>query len=270
MGRRFPTAVLLLLVCTIGAFAGTASAQTRLRVASWNVHHGTDVNAVYKVKEQAAFLAGLDPDVVALQEVERYTGWGNEDQAVVFKRALEAATGFTWYTHFSNHSGSTGTGQQGNLILSRFPFTHTDQKSLPYTRALTIAKMNVNGRSLLFFNVHLSPYSSKANERVTQLAEVSYYLTVYGSYDRFILGDFNAGEGVAELDPMRHWYRDQWTTASAVGKAFGTSATRPSGSRIDYIFFGKYLRSWLALQSADVFETALSDHYALVVEYTVS
>lgn len=251
------------------AFAGTATAQTRLRVVSWNVHHGADVDSVYKVREQATYLASLDPDVVALQEVERYTGWGNEDQVVIFKQALEEATGCAWYSHFSNHNGSPGTGQQGNLILSRFPFTGTDQKSMPYARALTIAKMNVNGHGFLFFNVHLSPYSENANQRVTQIAEISYYLTAYSTYDRFILGDFNAGDGVAELDPMRHWYRDQWTAASKEGKAFGSSATRPSGSRIDYIFFGKYVRPWLSLQSAEVMETTLSDHYALVFEYLV-
>lgn len=256
------------LVCAL--MGSRAAEAARLRVVTWNIHHGTDFNTVHAVTEQADLVASLDPDIVALQEVERYTGWGNEDQAAIIDAILEQRTGVSWDWHYVNTGGGTGNGH-GVMTLSRSSLTMKVNKKLPYSRAMSITKFCLNGRTFLFTNIHLSPYYERDRERVVQQAEISYWLTVYAAKDRFIVGDFNTEEDKPELEPMRYWYTDQWNVAQNSGVAFGTETTRvdPSKRRIDYVFFGKGSRSYLRLLRAEVIETMLSDHKPLVVDYDV-
>ena len=56
---------ILLSVC----LWGSVSAQTQLKIMSFNIHAGYDA----PMANIAAFIKAQDPDIVALQEVEYYT-----------------------------------------------------------------------------------------------------------------------------------------------------------------------------------------------------
>ena len=92
----------------------------------------------------------MNPDIISLNEVEYYTGWGYEDQPARLASLLKSKTGRTWYYKFATASGASRG--DGNLILSRYPFVVADSQLLSYTRVVVQVAVNVNGRNVSFFS----------------------------------------------------------------------------------------------------------------------
>src|SRR4051812_41706358 len=113
-GRRLST-LFFMAAALAPALAG---AQT-LKVLDWNTHHGVGTDGQYDLQRFATWIARSGAHVVTLNEVERFTGWGNEDQPARYAALLNAATGKTWYYTFAEREG--GTRGQGNLIPSTLP-----------------------------------------------------------------------------------------------------------------------------------------------------
>lgn len=254
---------LIALLFVMAALMVPLQAATRLRAVTWNIHHGEDANGVLKPATQATFLATLQPDVVALQEVEQFTGYGNSNQVNTFKNALQAATHVTWYAHFVGHSGRVdATGTQGIAILSRFPFINRIGKSIYGGRGVALASVKVGTRTLSLTSLHLKADGDTVSQRtrVTQTADITCAIENFGIVDRIIMGDFNGTNNVLEIAPFFIWYRDM---APNIGGTHGSS-------RIDYIFFGKMVRSFMVFQSAKKTTTTLSDHLPVTVEWQVN
>ena len=89
---------------------------------------GTD--NVYSPDRLASWVANMNPDVVTFNEIEKYTGWGNENQPEVYKALLQQKTGRTWYSHFAQEFGQWSSNGKGNLILSTYPIGITDNYEL--------------------------------------------------------------------------------------------------------------------------------------------
>ena len=60
-----------------------------MRVLQWNLHHGTDASGKYDIVRLATWMATMKPDVIMLNEVEKFTYWGNEDQPERYKALVE-------------------------------------------------------------------------------------------------------------------------------------------------------------------------------------
>ena len=131
----------------------------------------------------------LTADVVSLNEVERYTGWGNEDQPARFRDLLQSATGQPWYYHFAQEYGNWDANGKGNLLLSRYPFVATGRETLSWSRTMGIATIVVNGRNINVMSTHLDPESrSRREEQARQVVSIA----SSWSHPRIITGDFNA------------------------------------------------------------------------------
>ena len=59
----------------------------------WNTHHGVGTDGVYNLQRFVTWIARSGAHVVSLNEVEKFTGWGNEDQPARYAALLKAATG---------------------------------------------------------------------------------------------------------------------------------------------------------------------------------
>ena len=90
------------LKVTYGSLASPAPAPapapsatgTTLRVLHWNTHHnGVGTDGVLDTTRLVKWVVKLNPDVVSLQEVERYSGWGNIDAPVVIANLMKSHTG---------------------------------------------------------------------------------------------------------------------------------------------------------------------------------
>ena len=266
--------------------SGTSSSSTtttgvNLRVLQWNIHHGVGTDGRYDLDRLATWMAKMTPDVVMLNEVEKYTGWGNEDQPARFRSLLQSKTGKTWYYHFAQEYGDWSSPGKGHLILSRYPFgstghdTITPSSGLNGAGAVSEARIVVNGRTVNLIIGHLDPSSSTM--RLTQAREVISWASTFPE-NRIITGDMNAWPDQSSIAEYNKAYYDSWSVATGKGTAYQFSGLSPDGAtkkgRIDYIFYSKSASN-LKVVSSKVYDTRdslgymPSDHRPVVTTFEV-
>lgn len=228
----------------------TASGGVKLRVLQWNLHHGVGTDGKYDIGRIASWMARMKPDVILLNEVEKNTYWGHEDQPARYEALMEQHTGRQWYALFSQEFGDWSANGKGHLILSTYPLEWTAREAISYDRVIGAAGITVNGRSLSLIVTHLDPYSH--TRRLTQAREVTSWSASLAE-NRILTGDMNAWPDQTSIAHLNTQYRDSWTDATNTNKAFQFSGLSPDGAtkkgRIDYIYFSKGARNLGVLQS---------------------
>jgi endonuclease/exonuclease/phosphatase family metal-dependent hydrolase len=245
-----------------------------LRVVHWNTHHGRASNGKYDPARIAAWMAKMQPDVVSLNEVERFSdAHGDEDQPARYARLLQEKTGRRWYYHFAPRDGGSARGQ-GNLVLSRYPIDATASLALACDRSAALITLDVKGRAMTVVSTHLSNESGGC--RSSQAAEIRAWVTGFPG-PRIIAGDWNSTQQRREYSSMLDGYYDAWAKAKASGDAVDYPSNSRDGAthswRIDYVFYSK--TAALGLKKAQVVDTRgadgarASDHKPLLVTFTV-
>lgn len=234
----------------------TSSTGVKLRVMDWNIHHGVGTDGVYNIDRIASWMAKMNPDVVLVNEVEKYTYWGNEDQPARFQAMLQAKTGRTWYAHFSQEYGRWSSNGKGHLILSTYPFQSTGHvattpsSGLGGGGAVSQATIVVNGRTINLLVGHLDPYDQ--GMRLIQARDVINFASGYAE-NRILAGDMNAWPDQSSIAEINKTYYDSWTVAASQGTATGISGITPFGAtkkgRIDYIFYSKNAPNLVVIDS---------------------
>ena len=254
--------------------APTTSTSTKLKVLHWNIHHGVGTDGKYDINRLATWMAKFNPDVISMNEVEKYTGWGYENQPARFAALLAAKTGKTWYHHFAQRSGSWSSNGQGNLILSRFPFVSTNQLALPCNRSAALATVSVNGRNIAVLSTHLDEASSSC--RTSEVSAILSWVKNF-SAERILAGDWNSQYSSSQVTSVTSGYYDAWPTAKSLGSATNYSGNCDGctrNSRIDYAFHSRSA-SYLKFLSAQMFDTRdslgkmPSDHKPMLTTYEV-
>ncbi len=224
--RLVPLLLVLFLLCSIE----TASANTRLRVLSWNVAFGKGTDNVENFDRTATWLARMNPDVIGLCEMPR-------EKIATLITLLSQKTGRTWHSHFVPKYSSTS---EGNLILSTYSFSATNSRFLSYQRSIAQVTINVGGKNVNFFATHLDHTSSAL--RLTQAQELVSWVSGF-SAPRIVVGDMNAGNDTPEILRLLSAYRDSWVDALNQGtaRAYPDNAvwlnTRTRRWRIDFILY---------------------------------
>ena len=252
-----------------------------LRVLEWNVHHGVGSDGHYNLDRIATWIARINPHVVMLNEVEKNTSWGNEDQPARFEALLEAKTGRNWYRMFTQEFGDSSANGKGHLILSVYPIDAvsrigiTPSDGLKGAGAAGEASITVNGRNISLVIAHLDPESQTM--RLTQAKDVISWAASYAE-NRIIAGDMNAWPDQSSIAEFAKTYNDSWAVAASHGTAQSVAGISPSGAtrsgRIDYIFYSKNA-SQLVLKSSKVYDTRdasgdmPSDHRPVVSTFEV-
>ncbi len=253
----------------------------QLRVLMWNIHHGVGTDGKYDIDRLATWMARMTPDFIMLNEVEKYTGWGNEDQPARFEAMLEAKTGRRWYRHFAQEYGNWSSNGKGHLILSVYPLESTGYVEITPSDGLNGAgaasqvRIVVNGRSINVVLTHLDPYSQTM--RLTQARDAIRWATSF-SENRILGGDMNAWPDQSSIAEYRKTYNDSWSVAEQNGTAVGFSGLSPAGAtksgRIDYIFSSKTAPNLVVLGSR-VYDTRdssgvkPSDHRPVLTTFEV-
>ncbi len=249
-----------------------STSSSTLKVLDWNIHHGVGTDGNYNITRIADWIVRTGANVVSLNEVERYTGWGNEDQPARFASLLRSRTGRTWHYNFAQRTGATNG--QGNLLLTTFPIESDDDFRLSYDRSVSRIAIIVNGIRVNVYSTHLD--SDSSTRRSTQMRELRGWADNYPE-QRILAGDYNAWPGAGEIDLMTSGHHDAWAVAQQQGDDVaysGNSAGNTRNSRIDYVFYSKGA-SRLRLRETRVFDTRdsrgvmPSDHRPVMATFEV-
>jgi endonuclease/exonuclease/phosphatase family metal-dependent hydrolase len=116
----------LMAICGAAATpADETAARPTLRVVSFNIRHGVGMDGRLDLDRTAAVLRQLEPDLVALQEVdENCRRSGGVDQAAALGKALGMEHRFG---EFMDYDG----GRYGLAVLSRLPIEAMRRHELP-------------------------------------------------------------------------------------------------------------------------------------------
>jgi endonuclease/exonuclease/phosphatase family metal-dependent hydrolase len=247
---------LVCLVCLPAWAPGRASAETpTLRLLSYNIHHGRGTDGAIDLPRIAAVITRTQPDLVALQELDRQTRRsGGVDQAA----RLGELTGMQFvFGQALEYDG----GQYGEAILSRWQFRETRLHPLPADpgfepRAALACRVAWSpGRDLWFVATHLD-HTHADGQRRAQLREIVRLFPADGPTPVLLAGDLNA----TPESPVLELLRPAWMSA-------GGGPTWPSAEprkQLDYVFLRRS-DAWHVEGVESIDQQVASDHRPLLV-----
>jgi len=245
----------LLLTLTVCCFAEAAE-PIRLRVLSYNIHHAEGVDRTLDLERIAKVIRAVEPDLVAVQEVDRKVA---RSGSINQPEELARLTGLNGF--FGANIRLQG-GQYGNLILSRFPFVRPKNHLLPNfdngeQRGVIVAEIRLReeGESLRFFATHLDHRGSE-QERLASARKINELLAAEDS-PAILAGDLNA---VPDSDTLSR-FREQWTLTNTEPEA--TVPVDKPERQIDYILVSPANR-WRTIEVSVLEESVASDHRAIL------
>lgn len=251
-------ATLVIGACTApGPPAGRDTGDT-IRVLAYNIHHGEGMDSVLDLERIGDLIRRVDPDLVALQEVDSMVQrTGLVDQAA----RLGALTGMEHrFGHFMPYQG----GAYGMAILSRLPILSTENLRLPdgaEPRSALAVRVELprTGTPLTFTGIH---FYRTEEERLAQATRLEALLD--GRTGPVILaGDFNSQPGSPVMDHLRQG----WHVVDK-GDDRNTYPSFAPAREIDFLLLRPRER-FEVLSEALLDEPVISDHRPMVVELVV-
>lgn len=222
---------------------------------TYNIHAGRE-----GLSNVAAVIREVDPDVVGLQEVDRFTsrlGKKGGDQLA----ELSAATGLPYSAYFK--ASDFYGGEYGLAILSRYPISEAAQLGLPTEgferRTAGRAVVRAPGGEVMIYVTHLTNLPIRSKLRVQQVRHILAWME-RDDRPRMLMGDFN---DAVDSAPLR-------TAKTRLTEVFGRVGRGPAHTypftvlpniRLDYILASADLNP----VDAYVVHAAASDHYPVVV-----
>jgi endonuclease/exonuclease/phosphatase family metal-dependent hydrolase len=235
-------------------FAAPATAAApRLRVLSYNIHHGEGIDGKLDLERIARVIRACEPDLVALQEVDRNaTRSGSVDQPAELARLTQL------HVVFGANIPLQG-GQYGNAVLSRFPIRRHANHSLPCLengeqRGVLEAEIDVPGfdAPLLFLATHLDHRPNDAERKVSATA-IGELASKHAHRPIVLAGDLNA---VPDSDVLKEFAR-HWTPTNKT--ALPTIPVKTPERQIDFVLFRPQSR-WTVIETTVLSEAVASDH----------
>ena len=168
-----------------------------IKVLTYNIHHGRGTDGHYNLERIAKVIKAQDPDIVALQEVEKFrTRTSHDDQPAVLAELLGMHHVFAPIRTVCLQD-SHSEAAYGNAILTKFPVLACETFCLKYTntvepRGCLHATVEVNGYPLHVFCVHLGLRYRERHFQIERLLSTDIVSNDrFGSGPRVLLGDFN-------------------------------------------------------------------------------
>ncbi|MDP1641615.1 MAG: endonuclease/exonuclease/phosphatase family protein [Phenylobacterium sp.] len=241
------------------------------RILTYNVHRCVGTDRRLDVARVADVIAALEPDIVALQELDvgrmRTNG---VDQAHEIARRLEMAF------HF-HPAMKVEEELYGDAILTRHPERKIRSAALPghervsqlEPRGALWVSVELDGRELQVFNTHLGLVPREQQNQATALAGPGWL----GHPDRqgptILLGDFN----VTSASQVYRTLSEKLRPARRLAETKSPSATFPSVLpvlRIDHVFVSDEVRVLDVFAPYDPTTRIASDHLPLVMDFELA
>ena len=205
--------------------------QIELRILTYNIHHGEGVDRQLNLERIAEVIRSVDPDLVALQEVDKNfmrPGSRRIDQPAELSRltGMEVAFGANLKVF---------RGGYGNAILSKLPILAYRNHPLPKLdrsekRGVLSAEIRFGRGTLTFLATHFD-HRSDDGERLESAGWINRFVTDSSSVRAILAGDINAQRNSKVLNRLN----EAWEIAGQTNQP-----TFPAGApnrQIDFVFF---------------------------------
>lgn len=250
--NHFPIMKKRLIICFALASLGVNAVE--LKLASYNIKHGSSMNGKVELENTAAKLAEWDADIIALQEVDKLCSRsGKLDQAFFLGEQLKMYHAFG---KFMDYQG----GEYGMALLSKFPILEVKEHVLPKGAepriALEIVVEPKKGQKASFICIHFDYTAEKL--RHPQIKALLKALETT-KHPVALIGDFNSqpdSESIA-------LFKQDWFNVPKVGNAFTFPSDNPR-VEIDYFMLRGFPTKGVTCQVID--ERVVSDHRPLVTK----
>jgi endonuclease/exonuclease/phosphatase family metal-dependent hydrolase len=257
---RLTLAIVIALLTFLGGNPGhgddSASAPVRLRVLTYNIHHGEGVDGKLDLERIAGVIRAARPDLVALQEVDRRA---RRTSGVDQSAELARLTGM--HVAFGRNVPLEG-GEYGNAVLSRRPIKSQKNHSLPSLgpgekRGLLAVELELAvGKPLLFLSTHLD-HRPAEHERELSAEAINTIVANQPTKLAILAGDLNAIPTGSTLAI----FKKSWMMANA--EPLATSPAVSPRRQIDYVLL-RPKGTWKVVDVQVLDESIASDHRPLL------
>ena len=234
-----------------------------MRLLTCNIHSGIGgADRRYSLERIVALIAGENPDLICLQEVDsNVPRSGHDDQPTLLGRELKAAASFYQLIV------PRGDGGSGNLVLSRWPFIeqHSVCLTRPWSRprgAQLVVVQTPDG-PLHLVNWHLSLSESDRRWQANHLLTHPLFLQS-AHLPTLIVGDSNDWLDILE---GHCFHKHQFQQATSPSSRFRSFPAFFSIMSLDKVFY----RGALQVQEVGIVQSRLarqaSDHRPLVLGF---
>jgi endonuclease/exonuclease/phosphatase family metal-dependent hydrolase len=228
--------------------------MTSLRVMTYNIHHARGMDDVVDLPRIAAIIAAEEPDIVALQEVDRRMArTGGVDQPAELARL----TGLT--PIYGPAIVQDDGAEYGNMVLTRLEARELANVPMPGEprAALTLSCRMPGGVEFLFVATH---FDTKAEPRSHAPRIIEQYLATHPPTPAILAGDLNIRPHVELMAELT----TQWENATA-GEEAPTIFPNGNGKQIDYVLY-RPAEAWQVKNVRVLDEMVASDHMPVVVD----
>jgi|HigsolmetaAR203D_1030402.scaffolds.fasta_scaffold00012_135 endonuclease/exonuclease/phosphatase family metal-dependent hydrolase len=223
-----------------------------VRVMTFNIHHAKGLDGRVNLDRIISDIRYGDPDIVALQEVDRFHIRSMfVDQVNEIKKALNMEAFFSPSMYYH------GFAEYGNAILSKYALYNCEVILLPgikEMRSLLSAKVKIGEVEVTLFTTHLGVLEE---ERAMQIPIILDKLQQTKGPAIF-LGDLNMTNAHSLLGALI----ESWKKVPLVHD----TGTFYKGAEIDHIFVGPYIEAI----NAWTIQTESSDHMPVVAELAIA
>jgi endonuclease/exonuclease/phosphatase family metal-dependent hydrolase len=240
------------------------------RIVTYNVHRCVGNDRRLDVGRVADVLAALEPDIVALQELDvGRKRTGHVDQAHEIARRLDMAC------HF--HAALTVEEERyGDAILTCFPERVVKVGPLPgygpipqlEPRGALWVEVEVDGAPVQIINTHLGLVPREQQIQAAYLAGAAWLQDPKCQGPKILLGDFNA----TATSVVYRTFLKGLSPARGLAPVKSPTATFPSPLpvlRIDHLFVSPEIRVTDVFAPFSPKTRAASDHLPLVMDFEV-
>ena len=255
---------IVLLVISFFWSASFLTAQTKVdsskivKVLSFNILHGATTKGDFNLDAIAKVILDVNPDFVALQEVDFQTNRAKK---------YDLVTELGWRTKMAPLFGRAmqyDGGEYGEGVLSKLTFLQTRNVELPYIpedeprAALEITTVLPSKDTISFIGTHLDHLNNGTN-RIMQAKELN---KVFSSnkYPTILAGDLNAEPGSKTINILE----EMWTASYTKDTLKYTYPSSNPTKKIDYIMFYPANR-WEVLDTRVIQDKVASDHCSYLV-----
>lgn len=246
----------LLVMWSVGVAHGESD-TIRLRVLSYNIHHGEGVDRKLDLDRIARVMEDVKPDIVALQEVDQGVSRSKrEDQPAELARLTDMKVVF-------GDNISVGGGKYGNAILSRFPIVEHRNHRLPNVdngeqRGVLQATIRIPDcpQPLILLATHLD-HRPNDRERFESAQAINALAARLGNPLALLAGDLNDTIDSRTLNEFeKHWTRTN-------DKPLPTVPVGKPDRQIDFVLFRPADR-WKVVEMTVLPEAIASDPRAVL------